>query len=224
MHRIDPKGRLKFGCTPPFALFQVLNHSSPMTPSEYLKTRVEDQIDWYSTKSRNNKNWYIRLEIAAILLSVSIPFVSNFMTGQALWVKHCVSFMGVSIAAITGLLALMKYRDNWIEYRSTSEMLKREHYMYITKSGAYSGKGRFNLFVQSIEGILSREISQWKKYQTASQEEDDEADDQDMETESNDAGSDENPSVATNSEAANPQDENTQDVPVEDASEINPTK
>jgi hypothetical protein len=194
-----------------------------MTPSEYLKNRVEDQIDWYSAKSKLNKSWYIRLEIAAILLSVSIPFVSNFMSGQALWVKHCVSFMGVAIAAITGLLALMKYRDNWIEYRSTAEMLRRERYMYITKSGGYAGKGRFNLFVQSIEGILSREISQWKKYQTASQEKADEDDDQDLEADSNHVGSEENPSVATNSEASFPKDENTQDPPVEDASEINPS-
>lgn len=136
-----------------------------MTIEEYLKERVDDQIQWYSAKASSNKKWYIRLEILMILFSVSIPFVSNFMTDQASWIKHVVSFMGVAIAAITGLLALMKYRENWIEFRATSEILKHERYMFLTKSGAYRDKDRFKVFVQTIEDILSKEVANWKTYQ-----------------------------------------------------------
>jgi hypothetical protein len=145
-----------------------------MSINEYLKERVDDQIKWYSSKASTNKKWYIRLEILMIIFSVSIPFVSNFMTDQAAWIKHVVSFMGVAIAAITGLLALMKYRDNWIEFRATTEILKHERYMFLTKSGAYGSKDRFNIFVQTIENILSKEVANWKTYQYKKVEEGDE--------------------------------------------------
>ncbi len=136
-----------------------------MTSEEYLTQRVDSQIAWYSSKSASSKQWYIRLQMLTIVFSVSIPFVSNFMTDQTVWVKHIVSFMGLTIAAVTGFLSLMKYRELWIEYRATSEILKHERYMYLTRSGAYSGKDRFKVFVQTIEDVLSKEVANWKTYQ-----------------------------------------------------------
>lgn len=147
--------------------FDLLYHGNKMKQEEYMQQRVEDQIEWYSRKASLNKNWYIRLEVIAIVLSVSIPFVSNFMTANTPWVKHIVSLMGVLIAAISGLVGLMKYRDNWVEYRTTAELLRHERYMFLTKSGAYSGGKRFDTFVQTIENLLSSEIAKWKNYQTA---------------------------------------------------------
>ncbi|MBL0016838.1 MAG: DUF4231 domain-containing protein [Bacteroidetes bacterium] len=141
-----------------------------MKEEEYLKQRVDSQLDWYSDKAKLNKQWYIRLEAVAILLSVSIPFVSNFMTTATPWVKHCVSFMGVAIAGISGFLALMKYRDNWVEYRTTAELLRHERYMFLTRTGAYAAANRFDIFVQTIENLLSKEVANWKNYQSIAPE------------------------------------------------------
>ncbi len=141
-----------------------------MTQEEYMQQRVDSQLQWYSDKAKLNKNWYIRLEVIAIILSVSIPFVSNFMTAATPWIKHCVSFIGVAIAAITGILALMKFRDNWVEYRTTAELLRHERYMFLTRTGAYAAVNRFDIFVQTIENLLSKEVSNWKNYQSVTQE------------------------------------------------------
>lgn len=138
-----------------------------------MKERVDDQIKWYSTKSRENKKWFIRLEVAAILFSVSIPFVTNFITPSTTYMKTVVGVLGVSIAFITGLLSLMKFRDNWVEYRATAEMLHRERFLFLTRSGAYSGANAFKTFVQSVEGILSSEVSNWRQNQTQDGEDED---------------------------------------------------
>ncbi len=145
-----------------------------MSPEDYLKERVEDQIGWYDRKSGINKKMYIRLEIAAILLSVSIPLVTDFITASTPYVKSVVSFMGVGIAAITGILSLMKYRENWIEYRTASEMLRHERYMYLTCAGAYQSRERFSVFVIAVEEILTKEIKNWSTNRAGNEEEDEE--------------------------------------------------
>jgi hypothetical protein len=132
-----------------------------MLPEDYLQQRVDDQIAWYDRKSGLNKKLYIRMEIAAILLSVSIPLVTDFITAETPYIKSVVSFMGVAIAAITGIVSLMKYRDNWIEYRTTSEMLRHERFMYLTSVGAYQTRDRFAVFVVAVEEILTKEINNW---------------------------------------------------------------
>lgn len=136
-----------------------------MNPEEYLKQRVENQIEWFSRKSRQNNANFIGFEIVAILFSVSIPFAAVFMSEKNEWARYLVSFMGVMIAMITGIVTLMKYRDNWIEYRATAEMLKRERYLYLTRCGDYANENCFDTFVQRIESILAKEAASWKNYQ-----------------------------------------------------------
>lgn len=136
-----------------------------MEPEEYMKQRVENQIEWFSRKSRQNNTNFIRFEIVAILLSVSIPFAAIFMSDENDWIRYLVSLMGVVIAMITGIVTLMKYRENWVEYRATAEMLKRERYLYLTRCGSYADENHFDAFVQRIEGILAKEASNWKNYQ-----------------------------------------------------------
>ncbi len=38
-----------------------------MNSEEYLKQRVQDQIDWYSKESQRNQGWYKWLKIIEIL-------------------------------------------------------------------------------------------------------------------------------------------------------------
>lgn len=141
-----------------------------MTPEQYMTERVDNQIEWFGKKSAKAKKWYICLQIAELLLSVSIPFIANFISDTTVIVKHLVSLFGISIAAITGMLVLMKYKENWTEYRIASELLKHEKFMYLTQCGAYAHYDRFHIFVHTIEGILSREIADWRMNRTPQQE------------------------------------------------------
>lgn len=148
-----------------------IDHALRMTPEEYMRERVDDQIKWYSSKSRENKRWFMRLEVLAILFSLSIPFVTDFITPATAYVKTVVSFLGVAIAFITALLSLMKYRDNWVEYRATAEQLHRERFMYMTRAGAYNTARSFPIFVQAVEDILSTEVSNWRQNRTQHEDE-----------------------------------------------------
>ena len=134
-----------------------------MDQATYLDERVQDQIDWYDRKSKINKNWFLTLRVIEIIVALLIPFASNFISDELPPIAHLVSFLGLVVAAIAGLLSLLKFQENWIEYRSTSEALKHEKYLFLTNSGSYQSEDSFNQFVSNIEALISKEHSKWKE-------------------------------------------------------------
>ena len=67
--------------------------------------------------------------------------------------------MLIAIAAATG--GLFKYHENWIQYRATSEALKHEKFLFLGGSAPYDGENAFQLLVQHVEGLISKENTNW---------------------------------------------------------------
>lgn len=132
-----------------------------MTENEYIKIRVDNQIDWYSNKSSINKSGFRLLRILEIVMALTIPFLSNLITPETLSLTHIVSLLGILIVLITGLISLFRLQENWIDYRAIAELIKSEKYLYITRSEPYINEGAFNLFVERIETLISGENSKW---------------------------------------------------------------
>ena len=65
------------------------------------------------------------------------------------------------IAAVTGLLSLYKFQEIWTTYRTTCESLRREKFLYLTRTDPYIEKNAFNLLVQRVEALLAKENSSW---------------------------------------------------------------
>ena len=55
-----------------------------MEQDEYLKNRLDDQIDWYDRKSVQNQKWFKRLQVISIIAAASIPFLSGYITETTL--------------------------------------------------------------------------------------------------------------------------------------------
>ena len=104
-----------------------------MTPEEYIKDRVEDQIVWYDRKSGSNKLCFILLQIATLAGSASVPVFSIFSSDM--WARLTVAILGSATAITTGIVSLFQFREHWIDYRTTAESLKHEKFMYQTGTG-----------------------------------------------------------------------------------------
>lgn len=135
-----------------------------MTPDEYIAQRLDDQITWLSGTSKKSKRKFQWLRIVEIFAAALIPFLAG-MT-QYLAAKVIVGVLGVTIAIIAGLLALWRAQEQWIEYRETSEALKREKFLYQTQVDPYNiaAPEAFRLLVQRVEAILSKENAKWTQY------------------------------------------------------------
>jgi len=136
-----------------------------MSEQEYLDKRVQNQLEWFETKSAWNQKRYKRLKILTLALSVLIPFLVGFINENREWPKIIVGLAGVLIAIAEGLLSVNKYQDNWLQYRASAEAIKREQHLYVTKTSIYgASENPFTTFVEEIEKILSKDVTEWKKY------------------------------------------------------------
>jgi hypothetical protein len=129
---------------------------------DYLKNRLDDQISWYSKKSASNQRMYKRLQMITIITAASIPFLSGYSDFHEI-VKIVIGLIGVIIASITAILSLNKYQENWMEYRTAAESLKHQKYLYLTGSDPYHGENAFNVLVQQVEMLISKENSNWSQ-------------------------------------------------------------
>jgi hypothetical protein len=74
------------------------------------------------------------------------------------------SIIGGIIVVITGLTQLEKYQENWILYRTSAELLKKEKYFFENSAGEYSkadGPEKDKLLVERVESIVSAETSKY---------------------------------------------------------------
>lgn len=131
-----------------------------ISENEYIQERLEDQINWYDSKSIKAQKNYKNFKKTVIFLAASIPLFVGFISDAKIWAT-IVSVIGVIITVIEGWLGLSKYHENWIEYRSICETLRHEKYMYLTRTGVYDIETPFKLLVERVESIISKENVNW---------------------------------------------------------------
>ena len=126
-----------------------------MNEQEYIEQRLDDQ-----------QTWYKRLRMVEVVLAAGIPFVSSLIgkfPDSPNVVPIIVSMIAFLIAATSALLALYRFQDNWLQYRSTAEQLKREKFLFLTKNQPYGGEDAFHVLVDNVERILGVENSTWRE-------------------------------------------------------------
>jgi hypothetical protein len=142
-----------------------------MTSAEYIKTRVDYQIDWYNRKSGRSKRAYRALRVFSAVVALSIPVMSGFLNdGNAGSMKVALSIAGAIVALCEALLTLYKFRDNWTNYRNAAEGLTQHKFLFVTGAAPYGGADAFALFVQNAESIMAGERIQWLKQNTMPEE------------------------------------------------------
>jgi len=71
---------------------------------------------------------------------------------------------GAIVAILSGLVSLFKFQEKWTNYRTTSETLKHEKYMFLTKTSPYHEQDSLSTLVYRVESIISRENSDWNSF------------------------------------------------------------
>ncbi len=128
-----------------------------------IMERLEDQIGWYDRKSMTNQRYFKRIKMVEIASAALIPFLSAFSFSRMMWVT---GGLGVLITVLEGMLHLNQYQQNWIAYRSTSESLKHEKYVYLGKASPYASVADPHaLLAERIESLVSQEHAKWASVQ-----------------------------------------------------------
>ena len=136
--------------------------SAPVeAPSSASWQRLEEQIRWYSHGARRNKRWYMRIKVVQIVSAATIPVLAA--TSLPTWVA---GGLGALIVVLESIQQLFQFHSNWTHYRSTSEALKHEKYLFLANAGSYAtAKDPAAMLAERIEGRVSQEHATWASEQ-----------------------------------------------------------
>lgn len=133
----------------------------PEPNSDYQ--RLENQIQWYDTRSGGAQRGYKTAKIAELILAAAIP-ITSLLPLEDHWRAAIASLCGAAIIVIEGLCHLNQWQHNWITYRSTCEALRHEKYTYLEKAGPYkelADPDARKELVDRVESLISTEHSKW---------------------------------------------------------------
>ena len=125
----------------------------------YVNDRYEDQVNWYDRKSMWNQKRYKVLQWSALILASLTPIL---ILMEPDWSKWLAAAIAVLAATSAGALKIFKYQENWINYRTTCETLRKEiHYYKAGIQGYEHTTDKEALFVSRVESLISRENTLW---------------------------------------------------------------
>jgi hypothetical protein len=130
---------------------------------DYKEKRLQEQITWHSKNARHNKRRFRLYQIITLAASAIIPIVNVANIGD-FQTRVISSVISGIIAVSTGITQLEKHQENWILYRTTSELLKKEKFFFENSAGEYSNlddKEKNKLLVERVESIVSAETSKY---------------------------------------------------------------
>jgi len=135
---------------------------------DYFNKRYLDQINYYETKSGGNQITYRYMQWTLIILAALTPALIeldlNTLLGRGF--SHIATLTSVTVAILTAALKTFKYQENWINYRTTCEALKKERYLYEAGLGDYENSDdRQAQFIDRVEALISRENTLWLSVQ-----------------------------------------------------------
>lgn len=128
---------------------------------DYVKNRVQGQLNYYQNACRKLQYYNRFFTIINIVVTAFIPVIS------LLGIKfsdQIVAVLGALASICTSIAFFEKYKDKWLQYRTTYERLKSELAKFNTNTCCYKtcdSSERLNLFVENCETILDNEHNEW---------------------------------------------------------------
>lgn len=129
----------------------------------YIKYRLFNQIEYYEKSSKKLQKEYYVISITSIVILAIIPVIT-LLPENLCFYKYLIAGASALSAMLNSILLARKTKDNWLEYRYTSETLQSELEKYRCNAGIYNKSGseeRFRIFVETCEGIMKTEHSGW---------------------------------------------------------------
>ncbi|UCC69207.1 MAG: DUF4231 domain-containing protein [Armatimonadota bacterium] len=129
-----------------------------MSQADPTMERLEDQINWYDRRSGANQQMYKGIKLAQIVLAAAIPVFA----GIARDVTILLGALGALVVILEGVQQLYQFQQAWVTYRSTSEALKHEKFLYLGKAGPYAAvDDPHGVLAERVESLISEEHAKW---------------------------------------------------------------
>lgn len=125
----------------------------------YLSERYCKEIQFYDNRAIKYKKYYHYFQWVVIILLPIVPVLVSTLENDY---KIITIIVSIILAICTTSLKTFKYQENWLNYRTIAETMKKEKYYFDANIGEYSNVREKNaLFVERVESLISRENTLW---------------------------------------------------------------
>jgi len=127
--------------------------------NKYLDERYSSQVKWYDEKSKLNQKIYKLLQWIIIIFTAITPIL---VLQREYYINIIAAALAIIVAISAGSQKAFNYQENWISYRTTCEILKKEYFFYTNKVQGYENSANpEGLFIERVESIISKENVYW---------------------------------------------------------------
>ncbi|MGY1640621.1 DUF4231 domain-containing protein [Geodermatophilus sp. SYSU D00703] len=130
--------------------------NEPPAGTDPVWDRLVDQLGWYDRRSQTAQRAYKRVKIGQLILAAGVPVAVASAAPGVL-----TALLGALVVVLEGVQQLYQWQTNWVLYRSTSESLRHEQYLYLAGAGPYSGPEAHRVLAERVEGLVSQEHARW---------------------------------------------------------------
>jgi len=126
----------------------------------YFDEHLEKQHTWYNQNALRYKNKYIASSVIVIASGALITFLQIFSEAPSS-IEITTALLGAIIILVESISKLMKFGENWINYRKANETMKHEYRLFINGVKPYlknmDSEEAYHLFIERIENIIGEE-------------------------------------------------------------------
>jgi hypothetical protein len=134
--------------------------------SSYIEERFNPMIEWYDGKAAWAKTRYLRVQAATVVGGALVPVLVNidlaaFAYGPQI-LRGATTAISILVVILVALEGVLHYREQWVNYRSTEQFMRKEYYSFVAADGLYESVGddsaaALRKFIERVEQAMSAE-------------------------------------------------------------------
>jgi Protein of unknown function (DUF4231) len=139
---------------------QPIKEPNETPPSDHELDQARELQRWYQHHAPKEQKKYYALEIAILLVSVSITVVGILMPGDGRWP----ALLGAVVVLLTALRALFRWGQNWIQYCEASTAMASDIRAYQACAKPYDDENtRAQLLITNVNDIETKAVKETSK-------------------------------------------------------------
>lgn len=142
-----------------------------LKPEEYIQQRLNQALSWYDKSATGCKKWYLWMRALSVVSAALVPFLLNV---EFEYREQAVTIFSTVVVLLVSLESVFHYREQWVNYRSTEQYLRKEYFLFTAKEGDYANlagkKEAYRTFVQRVEQAIDAENASTLQVMTATSE------------------------------------------------------
>ena len=147
-----------------------IQQASGMVANEGIRLRLQNLLFWFVQEARRARIKYYMFTIITVILSTAVMIITSASTGLAIWASEAwgtaanllVAVLAGCTNIVSSLLALTKWRENWIRHRRCADQIEGELSLYLAQAKPYQNPDyRDGKLMTRVERIAVCEEKSW---------------------------------------------------------------